>query len=135
MSDEIKTVRAFIDAINSQNFETMENLMTPDHTFIDGGGGTDSGIDRMIPGWKKYFEMFPDFNIKPEYWLQNENMIAVFGSWTNTYCGKRGLRPENRISGLAAWKAVIQDGKIALWQIYTDYTEAVKIIEADEKQE
>ncbi len=133
MLDEIEIVKAFINAINAQDLDTMETLMTPDHTFIDGDGHSNSGIENMIPGWREYFKMFPDFQIDPECFLQNETMVAVFGSYVNTYSGKKGMQPKNRHFGTAAWKAVVLEGKIKLWQIYTDYTETWKIIENEEK--
>jgi hypothetical protein len=33
----------------------------------------------------------------------------------------------------AAWKAKVADGKIQLWQVYTDWTEGCRIINADKE--
>lgn len=131
ISNEIKTVIAFISAINSRNPSEMANLMTEDHTFIDSGGTTVSGRGRMVAGWKEYFQMFPDYEIQVEDILTDGALVAAFGSASGTYNGKRGLVPENRIEIPASWKAIVENGKIKLWRVYADWTEGVKIIEED----
>ena len=77
----------------------------------------------MMAGWEGYFRMFPDYEIHIESILEDKNLVAVFGRASGTYNGKRGLVPENRIEMPAAWKAVVENGKIRLWQVYTDWTE------------
>lgn len=133
ISNEISTVRAFIVAINSRDSSEMSKLMTEDHTFVDSMGTTVSGRDRMVAGWKEYFQTFPDYEIHVESILADEALVAAFGSASGTYNGKRGLVPENRIEMPAAWKAIVENGKIKLWRVYADWTEGVKIIEEDDR--
>jgi limonene-1,2-epoxide hydrolase len=130
-SNEIKVVEAFITAINGRVPSEISSLMTDDHTFIDSGGAVQSGRANMTAGWEQYFRMFPDYKIEVESILGDKALVAVFGSASGTYNGKRGLVPENRIEMPAAWKAVVEDGKIKLWQVYTDWTEGSKIIDED----
>jgi limonene-1,2-epoxide hydrolase len=132
-SNEIKAVKSFVAAINQVNINMMSDLMTEDHTFIDSGGRTDSGRDRMTKGWKEYFRMFPDYKIDLDNFFQEEHLVAAFGSARGTYNGKRGLVKENVIQMPAAWKAEVYNGKIKLWQVYADWTEGMKIIEEDRK--
>jgi predicted ester cyclase len=87
----------------------------------------------LIKGWGEYFRMFPDYQITVEQIICDENLVAVFGFASGTYNGKRGLVPENRIEMPAAWKGIVENGKIKLWQVYADWTEGVKIIEEDGK--
>jgi len=119
-SNEIKVVEAFIAAINRRAPSEISSLMTEDHTFIDSGGTVQSGRENMTAGWEQYFRMFPDYKIEVESILGDKALVAVFGSASGTYDGKRGLVPENRIEMPAAWKAVVENGKIKLWQVYTD---------------
>jgi hypothetical protein len=63
--------------------------------------------------------------------LADKAVVAVFGSASGTYNGRRGLVAENRIAMPAAWKAVVENRKIKLWQVYADWTEASKTIEED----
>ena len=132
-STEIDVVKAFIAAINKGDFSELSDLMTEDHTFVDSAGRIESGRENMTTGWEEYFRMFPDYEIKIESILGDKALVAVFGSASGTYNGKRGLIPENRIEMPAAWKAVVASGKIKLWQVYADWTEGWKVINADQE--
>ncbi|MGB2864821.1 MAG: hypothetical protein WBC05_15955 [Sedimentisphaerales bacterium] len=44
------------------------------------------------------------------------------------------VAPENRIEMLAAWKAIVENGKIKFWQVYADWTEGCKIIDEDKEK-
>jgi limonene-1,2-epoxide hydrolase len=132
-SNEINVVKAFIAAINRRNPSEISDLMTEDHTFVDSGGRIQSGRENMTAGWKEYFRIFPDYEIQVESILGDKALVAVFGSASGTYNGKRGFVPENRIEMPAAWKAVVANGKIRLWQVYADWTEGCKTIEEDKE--
>ena len=129
----VDVVKAFVAAINRRDCREIAELMTEDHTFVDSGGTVQAGRETMMAGWKEYFRMFPDYEIQVESILQDGALVAAFGSASGTYNGKRGLVPENRIEMPAAWKAVVQNGKIRLWQVYTDWTEGCKIIDEDKE--
>jgi limonene-1,2-epoxide hydrolase len=132
-SIEINIVKAFIAAINRHDLSELSRLMTEDHTFVDSAGGTVSGREKMSAGWKQYFAMFPDYEIRVERLLADKGLVAVFGSASGTYNGRRGLVAENRIAMPAAWQAAVENGKIKLWQVYADWTEGFKTIEADKR--
>lgn len=130
--DETDVVRAFIAAINRRSLPDISDLMTEDHTFVDSGGTATSGRRKMAAGWEEYFRLFPDYTIEVETILGKGELVAVFGSACGMYNGKRGLVPENRIEMPAAWRAVVQDGKVKRWQVYADWTEGTRIIAEDE---
>ena len=96
ISNAIEVVAAFIAAINRRVVSEITGLMTEDHTFVDSRGGIRSGRENMIAGWEGYFRMFPDYKIRIESILGDKALVAVFGSASGTYNGKRGLVPENR---------------------------------------
>ena len=131
-SNETDVVRAFIAAINRRSSPDISDLMTEDHTFVDSGGRVESGRQKMTTGWNEYFRMFPDYAIQVETILGQGELVAVFGSASGTYNGKRGLVPENRIEMPAAWRAVVQNGKVKRWQVYADWTEGTRTIAEDE---
>jgi hypothetical protein len=85
----------------------------------------------MVAGWHAYFGMFPDYTILVESILGDRGLVAVFGSAAGTYKGKRGCVPENRIEMPAAWRAVVENGKVKVWQVYADWTEGSRIIGED----
>ena len=107
--------------------------MTEDHTFVDSGGTVESGRNKMTRGWAEYFQMFPDYEVEVDCMLQDGNLVAAFGKARGTYNGKRGLVPANRIEMPAAWKAIVENGKIKFWQVYADWSEGGRIIAEDEQ--
>jgi ketosteroid isomerase-like protein len=132
--NEIHCVKAFIEAINRQDISALSRLMAEDYRFVDSRGQTVSGREAMMAAWKEYFRLFPDYKIEVENLVHGKECLAVFGSATGTYNGKRGPVPENRITMPAAWKAVVQNGRIKHWQVYADWTEGWRIIEKDRRQ-
>jgi predicted ester cyclase len=132
-SNEIDIVKAFIAAINRRAPSEISNLMAEDHVFVDSTGTSHPGREKMTAGWGEYFRMFPDYRIDVESILAENALVAVFGSASGTYNGRRGLVPENRIEMPAAWKAVVENGKIKLWQVYADWTEGTRIINEDKE--
>ena len=132
-SHDADVVAAFIMAINRHDLAALADLMSEDHTFIDPQGRRVSGRKEMITGWKAYFAMFPDYEILVDTTLNENGTVAVFGSVSGTYNGKRGLVQKNRIAMPAAWKANVADGKVKLWQVYCDWSEGLRIIDEDKK--
>ena len=65
--------------------------------------------------------------------MADTERVAVFGRTRGTDNGKRGLVAENRIEMPAAWKAVVSNGEIKVWQVYADWTEGLKKIDEDNK--
>ena len=133
-SKEISAVRRFVAAINQGSARLVRDLMTDDHTFVDSCGTVDRDLERMEKGWGEFFRAFPDYRVELQDLLQDGKLVAAFGSASGTYNGRRGLVPENRIAMPAAWKAIVEDEKIKLWQVYADWTAGYKIIEADRRQ-
>ncbi len=131
MSSELSVVKAFIGAINRRNSTEIAALMTEDHTFVDSAGGAMTGREQMTRAWDSYFQMFPDYTITVESILADGPLVAVFGSAAGTYQGKRGPVAENRIAMPAAWRAVVENGRIKVWQVYADWTEGNRVIRED----
>lgn len=130
-SNPIDAVRTFIAAINRRSLPEMTALMAHDHTFVDSGGRVATGLQDLASGWAEYFRMFPDYEIHIDSILADGERVAVFGSASGTYAGKRGLVPQNRIAMPAAWRARVAAGKIVEWQVYADWTEGTRIIGED----
>jgi ketosteroid isomerase-like protein len=128
---EVLAVESFVAAINGHDVGALSRLMTPDHTFVDPTGRAFSGREEMTAGWRHYFQMFADYEINVEKVLAEGPIVALFGTAGGTYCGKSGPRAENRITMPAAWQARVEDGQIAVWQTYADWTEASKIMERE----
>lgn len=130
-SSNIRTVQAFIDAINRHDVVEIAVLMAPDHTFIDSWGRAQVGRDLMVANWEMYFSRFPDYRLDVDYILADERVVAVFGKASGTYRGPRGTVPENHIIMPTAWQARVEKGVLKLWQVYSDWSEGLKLIERE----
>ena len=113
-------IHQFILAINSHNLEHMGLLMTDEHAFIDAHNKRVDGREKTLSGWKLYFDLFPDYRIEAEKVFNDENEFAIFGFAEGTYhnLATDGAKAHWRLP--ASWKAMVHEGKIALWQVYID---------------
>lgn len=123
-----RAVGRFIEAVNRRASSEIAALITEDHTFVDSGGSSQSGREAVAAAWEQFFRMFPDYCMHVEWTLVRGNLVALFGSASCTFSGRRGPVAEDRIEMPAAWRAVVKRGKVSLWQVYADWTEGSRVI-------
>jgi ketosteroid isomerase-like protein len=109
----MKTITDFAAAINSHDLEKIAALMSDDHTFIDAHGNEMAGKETIKAGWGNYFALFPGYYIEIEQSLNKGDLTVAYG-----YAGAG--TGENAWKIPAAWRAIVRDGKIKLWQVYAD---------------
>jgi ketosteroid isomerase-like protein len=120
-----QTITAFIDRINVHDVEALGALMSDDHTFIDAHGNQVYGREKMIAGWRGYFEWFPDYYIEVTDVFEDDDKLALFGFAGGCFKDKEG---ENwRLP--AAWKAMVKDSRVTQWQVFADTMIPFQIIE------
>ncbi|MGP8217360.1 MAG: nuclear transport factor 2 family protein [Bacteroidia bacterium] len=124
-----QVVYDFADAINEHNVELITGMMTDDHTFIDAHNNKVTGRETMKNGWAMYFQWFPDYKIEIDEIYVNGDSIAALGFASGTYKGIAAKDNINYWRLPAAWKAVVEKGKIKLWQVYADTRIPFDIIE------
>ncbi len=133
MSDSAETVaQAFVRAINRQDVEGLAGLMTEGHRFVDSLGNAVEGREKMRAGWVGYFRMVPDYSIAVEETYcgspstpvaaaaSAQEVVVMLGVAQGTYTADGTLKAENRWKTPAAWRALIEDGKVAEWRVYAD---------------
>ena len=125
---EKEILRQFIYAINEHDMDELSALMTDDHNFIDAHNNAVNGKGKMLVGWMFYFDWFPDYNIEAEKILQSGNEFAIFGFAQGTYNNLKAESDKAFFRIPAAWKAVVRDNKVALWQVYADTMLPAQII-------
>lgn len=64
----------------------------------------------MIPGWRGYFEWFPDYYIEVTDVFENGDTFAMFGFAGGSFKGK--LDASWRLP--VAWKVVLKENRVAL---------------------
>ncbi|MFZ0960481.1 MAG: nuclear transport factor 2 family protein [Terriglobia bacterium] len=115
-----RLAHAFANAINHQSAAEIADLMTEDHVFIDSLGNKVEGKQRMKAGWEAYFRMVPDYSIVIAETFVDGAEVAMLGTAQGTYSADGALRPENKWSTPAAWRAVTRGALVAEWRIYAD---------------
>ena len=95
----------FVVAINTADVDKLYSLMTDNHIFIDSHNNKATGRDNLKQAWIGYFAMFPDYKIEINQILEKDSFVCAF-----------------------AWRAIVKDDKIKLWQVYADNIKALEII-------
>jgi ketosteroid isomerase-like protein len=116
----IQVVLKFEDLINGRDADAIVSQMTGDAEFIDSLGNSIRGTEKLRTAWTGYFKIVPDYSISHSEILADGNTVAVFGSAQGTFSKDGQLAKENFWKTPAAWRAMVQDGKIAVWQVYAD---------------
>jgi ketosteroid isomerase-like protein len=120
MDDPISVVLKFERAINSRSAEAVAAMLRADATFADSLDNRIEGVAKIRAGWEMYFKMVPDYSISHSEIFANGETVAMFGSAQGTFTKDGALHKENAWRTPAAWRAVVRDGKIAVWQVYAD---------------
>jgi ketosteroid isomerase-like protein len=108
-----KTITDFAAAINSHDLEKIAALMDEGHTFIDAHGIEMRGKEIIRDGWGNYFHLFPDYYIGIEEIVTEGDLALAYG-FAGAGTGEKAWKIP------AAWRAIVRDGKIKLWQVYAD---------------
>ncbi|MCZ7557362.1 MAG: nuclear transport factor 2 family protein [Bacteroidia bacterium] len=114
-------IAAFITAINKGDLSAMGKLMTEDHRFIDSAGTELRGPATVCAAWRDFFFIMPDYRISIERMVTEADVTALFGTAEGTLNLAVANNTTRRIELPAAWKVSLRDGRIAVWQVYTDW--------------
>jgi len=121
-------VRRFAAAINSHDADAVAAFFTDEHVFIDSLGNRLTGRQNLLLGWRKYFQMFPDYSIQISSLATHHSTVAAFGSASGTYAAARDPAL-GAWTVPAAWRAIVAGSRIAEWQVYADNSPVVQILQ------
>jgi hypothetical protein len=124
-----EVVLSFVEAINAKEPDTLLALMADEHVFIDSDGAEMAGRGRMHRNWREYFRMVPDYRIHVREILVRDRTVVLLGDAEGTFAKDGKLRPENHWAVPAAWRAVVEGGRIAVWQVYVNPEPMQRIID------
>ena len=113
-------VEALVAAINGGHAERVANAMSPDAVFVDSLGHRVEGRQALTDGWRAYFGLFPDYRIEVDAILTDGQEALLHGRARGTL-----HRDGRAVEGggwevPAAWRAVSDGRRVALWQVYAD---------------
>ena len=121
MNDLAESVaHAFVRAINRQSVDALAELMTEEHRFTDSMGNAVEGREKMRAAWAAYFRMVPDYTVAIEETFCDGPVVVMLGMAQGTYAPDGQLKPENRWTTPTAFRAFIQEKKVAEWRVYCD---------------
>lgn len=126
-SNAIEVFHRFVTAINDQNVSAIACLLASDHVFVDALGNRIQGASAMEGAWRGYFTMCPDYWIRPEHMLPQDDLVLAAGEAGGTVDGQSWRTP-------AAWKAVIRGGQVAEWHVFADNKPVYEILARRQKQ-
>lgn len=116
----IDVVLKFEQLVNTHDPAAIAESLTADSVFVDSMGTRFEGREKLRAGWEGYFKMVPDYTISHEEVFGHGDTVAVFGTAQGTFSRDDKLRKENFWKSPAAWRAVVKDGRIAVWQVFCD---------------
>lgn len=119
-ADPVRVVLKFEQLINSHDAGAIAGLLAEDSVFIDSLGASVRGRDRLRVAWEGYFRIVPDYVIAHEEIFSHGEAVAIFGSACGTFSRDGEIRKENSWKTTAAWRAIVKDEKIAMWQVFAD---------------
>jgi ketosteroid isomerase-like protein len=118
--ESLDVVMDFIRRINSGDVEAISGLMTEGHIFQDALGERFIGREKMREGWRAYFAIIKDYQVRAEEFFQTQDTFAIFGSASGVYAGNGDAGGKTFWEVPAAWRAVVRDGLVAEWRVYAD---------------
>jgi len=110
---------SFVRAINQEDLNALRSVMTDDHTFTDAHGKTFSGAEKMIAGWRHFFDAYPGYWIRIGAAFVDGCRVALFGEAGGKWKVEDRVLPQSW-SVTAAWLAEVEDGKVRKWSVYCD---------------
>ena len=132
----------FVRAINRQDVNGLADLMTRDHRFVDSLGNVVLGQENARQGWMGYFSIVPDYSITIQENYGTGPVVIMFGTAKGTYVPPTPppaepsyyraaqsktaeepdtqLNPENEWKTPAAFRVLVEDGRVAEWRVYAD---------------
>ena len=116
-----ETFNQFVALINRHDLSAVLSLMTPDHVLVDSVGNRAHGTRSLEAAWRGYFAMCPDYWIRTDHAIAENDIVLAAGEAGGTIDGVSWRTP-------AAWKAAIREGKVAEWRLFADNKPVYEIL-------
>ncbi len=110
----------FVNEINRHDVGALSAMMAPDFRFVDELGRELRGRDRMSAAWVTYFAEHPEYRVVIRDHLALGTTVALFGTASGTGGGDAIALPPGRRSVPVALRAVVREGHVAEWQVYSE---------------
>jgi ketosteroid isomerase-like protein len=110
-ADPKLVVLRFNEVIGAHDLEGLIALSTEDHLFVDPTGHEIRGGAALREAWRELFSLSPGYRNELTSVCSRGDVVFALGCsrWT-----------EPALEGPAIWRAVVRDGRVAEWRVYTD---------------
>ena len=129
-----ETVLAFIDRINAHDVQGIIDLMADDYQFVNSSGDRFRDHEFMRQTWQAQFNDHPDFTIRVQRVIADDEGVAVFGWSEGTYSPDGTQREENHWEVPVAFLGLARDGKIVYWEVFSDTSIVFDIIKSKQTE-
>lgn len=126
--DPERVALRYVNEINRHDLTELLELMAPDFRYRDGLGQEVRGRERMREAWATHFGQFPDYRVVIREHLALGPVVALFGTASGTLAEGGELPARNRWTLPVAWRAVVREGRVEEWQVYTDSEPVRKLL-------
>lgn len=123
LTDAETVVQEYVARINAHDPDGIVALCTADHVLIDSLGSRLTGLEELKNGWGNYLALFPDYNIGIHVMATSGDVVLACGTAGGTY-----VRSGTAWQIPAAWRARVNRGHIAEWQVYADNKPVYEIL-------
>ncbi|TQC42903.1 nuclear transport factor 2 family protein [Rhodococcus sp. WS4] len=113
--DPVSVTARFNDCINRRDPDTMSELMSEDHCFVDTEGSVISGKQPCLDAWRVFFASFPDYR---NHFTSDTGRGGVATAIGHSVCSEPSL------AGPALWTAVVRHDEVAEGRVCADTPEA-----------
>jgi ketosteroid isomerase-like protein len=127
-----ETVLEFVERINSHDVDGILDLMAEDYRFVNSAGDTFRGKAFMRATWRAHFVQYPDFQIRVDRVIADEQAVAIFGLAQGTLTRNGEMFEENHWEIPSAFLGIAKDGKMTHWQVFSDASIVYDLIKANE---
>jgi len=117
----LKTLKRWLAAINAHDVEALAELMAPEFVFVDALGNQVNGASPNEAGWRSYLAMCPDYWIRTDQVMAEDDTMLLTGEAGGTIDGQSWRTP-------AAWKAVLRNGRLMEWRVFADNKPVYEIL-------
>ncbi len=130
-----KVIIDFVGAINKQDIQKIFTLMAEKFKFVDSQDNAYVGRVKMKEAWIKYFELFPNYKIKVDSLILNEDCYIAFGHASGTLIKNGKLLKKNSWQIPACWRSKVDNDLVSFWQVYADNSPVFEILKANSSSE
>jgi steroid delta-isomerase-like uncharacterized protein len=100
MSNEanIQSLKKFAEAVNTENWDLMNEAVAPDNVDHDPSPGQVQGPQGYITFFKQLRAAFPDLKVELVHMVADDDNIAFAYELSGTQCGEfQGIPPTNKV--------------------------------------